>query len=152
MLHNKQKQHMHVLRLILLTHFPKRNLTESEILPWLPALVLQVSFLTLSSIYTPFNTLKNKCCRKTLWKNVKLLKMSIFTFSTMFSMQPVLKTPLIAKFQLSLVSLNLGQSKNGILGNGLVSNNLPKVEVNISSNNTDIKYQNFHITMRQQLQ
>ena len=34
--------------------------------------------LTLSSIYTSFNTLKKK--RKTLWKNVKLLKMSNFTF------------------------------------------------------------------------
>ena len=36
--------------------------------------------LTLSSIYTRFNTLKKKSFRKTLWKKVKLLKMSNFTF------------------------------------------------------------------------
>ena len=36
--------------------------------------------LTLSSIYTHFNTLKKKDFRKTLWKKVKLLKMSNFTF------------------------------------------------------------------------
>ena len=36
--------------------------------------------LALSCIYTYFNTLKKKSLRKTLWKNVKLLKMSNFTF------------------------------------------------------------------------
>ena len=36
--------------------------------------------LTLSSIYSHFNTLKKKNFRKTLWENVKLLKMSNFTF------------------------------------------------------------------------
>ena len=39
-----------------------------------------VSNLNLSSIYTHFNTLKKKNFRKTLWKKVKLLKMSNFTF------------------------------------------------------------------------
>ena len=39
------------------------------------------SCLTLSSIYTHFNTLKkNQIFRKTLWKKVKLPKMSNFTF------------------------------------------------------------------------
>ena len=36
--------------------------------------------LTLSTIYTHFNTLKKKIFWKTLWKKVKLLKMSNFTF------------------------------------------------------------------------
>ena len=36
--------------------------------------------LTLSSIYTHLNKLKEKSYRKTLWKKVKLLKMSNFTF------------------------------------------------------------------------
>ena len=36
--------------------------------------------VTLSSVYTHFNTLKKKEFRKTLWKKVKLLKMSNFTF------------------------------------------------------------------------
>ena len=35
--------------------------------------------LTLTSIYTHFNTLKKKSFGKTLWKKVKLLKMSNFT-------------------------------------------------------------------------
>ena len=38
----------------------------------------------------------------------------------MFSMQSVSQNPLIATFQLSsAASLNLGQSQNGVLGNGL---------------------------------
>ena len=40
----------------------------------------RVSTLPFSSLYTHFNTLKKKKPRKTLWKNVKLLKMSNFTF------------------------------------------------------------------------
>ena len=36
--------------------------------------------LTLSSIYTDFNSLKKKKFRKTLWKKVKLLILSNFTF------------------------------------------------------------------------
>ena len=36
--------------------------------------------LTLSSIYTDFNTLKKKALRKTLWRKVKSLKMSNFIF------------------------------------------------------------------------
>ena len=39
----------------------------------------------------------------------------------MFSMQSVCYNPLIATFQLSsAASLNLGQSQNGVLGNGLI--------------------------------
>ena len=39
----------------------------------------------------------------------------------MFSKQSVSKNPLIATFQLSsAASLNLGQSQNGVLGNGLI--------------------------------
>ena len=36
--------------------------------------------LTFTSIYTHFDTLKKKSFRKTLWKTVKLLKISNFTF------------------------------------------------------------------------
>ena len=36
--------------------------------------------LTLFSIYTHFNTLMKKCFRKILWKKVKLLILSSFTF------------------------------------------------------------------------
>ena len=51
---------------------------------------------------------------------MKFLKMSNFTFFHMFSMQSVSSNPLIATFQLlSAASLNLGQSHNGVLGNGL---------------------------------
>ena len=38
-------------------------------------------YLTNFSIYTHFDTLKKKALRKTLWKKVKLLEMSNFTFS-----------------------------------------------------------------------
>ena len=39
----------------------------------------------------------------------------------MFSMQSVSQNPLIATFQLSsAASLNLGQSQNGVLGNGII--------------------------------
>ena len=41
--------------------------------------------LTLSPIHTHFDTWKKKGLGKRLWKKVKLLKMSNFTFSTMFS-------------------------------------------------------------------
>ena len=44
----------------------------------------QPGLLTLSSLYTQFNTLKKKSVRKTLWKKVKLLKMSNFTFFHIF--------------------------------------------------------------------
>ena len=40
-------------------------------------------------------------------------------FPTMFSVQSVSSNPLIAMFYLSAASLNLGQSQNGVLGNGL---------------------------------
>ena len=54
-----------------------------------------------------------------MWKKVKLLKMSNFTFSTMFSMQSVSLNLSIGTFQLlSAASLNLGWSQNGVLGNG----------------------------------
>ena len=36
--------------------------------------------LTLSSIYTHFNTMKKENFKKTLWKKVKLLILSNFTF------------------------------------------------------------------------
>ena len=53
-------------------------------------------------------------------KSVKFNPFLHSPFSTMFSMQSVSKNPLIATFQLSSASsLNLGQSQNGILGNGL---------------------------------
>ena len=43
-----------------------------------------------------------------------------YLFSTMFSMQSVSYNPLIATFLLSsAASLNLGRSRNGVLGNGL---------------------------------
>ena len=44
------------------------------------ALLEEGIVLTLSSIYTHFNTLKKKNFRKTLWKKVKLLKLSNFIF------------------------------------------------------------------------
>ena len=76
--------------------------------------------LTLSSIYTQFNTMKKK-----LWENI-VGKGEIAHFeqfhpsSIMFSMQSVSTVPLIATSQLSSASsLNLGRSQNGVLGNGL---------------------------------
>ena len=42
--------------------------------------LLHESSLTLVSIYTYFNTIEKKSFKKTLWKKVKLLKMSNFTF------------------------------------------------------------------------
>ena len=55
---------------------------------------------------------------ETLWKKVKLIKIS--PFSTMFSMQYVSLNPFIATFQWSsAASLNLGRSQNGVLGNGI---------------------------------
>ena len=51
---------------------------------------------------------------------MKLLKNEQFHLFPVFSMQSVSQNPLIATFQLSsAVSLNLGQSQNGVLGNGL---------------------------------
>ena len=57
---------------------------------------------------------------KTLWKNVKLLKMSNFTsFHNVFYAICILNA-LIATFELlSAASLNFGQSENGVLGNDL---------------------------------
>ena len=72
--------------------------------------------LTLSSIYTHFNTLKGKSYKKTLWKKVKLLKMSNFTFiHNDFHAICILKSfNIIARFQLSsAASFNLGRSQNG---------------------------------------
>ena len=45
-----------------------------------PKLLHQKKSLTLSPKYTCFNALKKKALKKTLWKKVKLLKMSNFTF------------------------------------------------------------------------
>ena len=59
-----------------------------------------VTLLILSSICTLFNTLTEKGFRKTLWKKVKLLKMSNFTFFNNIFMQSVPKNPLLATFQL----------------------------------------------------
>ena len=67
-----------------------------------------------------FSTLK-----KSLWKNIveksEIAQNEQFhLFSTMFSMQSVSYNPVIVKFHLSsAASLNLGQSQNGLLGNGL---------------------------------
>ena len=66
-----------------------------------------------------FSTLK-----KSLWKNIveksEIAQNEQFhLFSTMFSMQSVSYNPFIVKFHLSsAASLNLGQSQNGLLGNG----------------------------------
>ena len=48
-----------------------------------------ITYLTLSFIYTHFNTVKEKGFWKTLWKKVKLLKGAISPFSTMCSMKYV---------------------------------------------------------------
>ena len=68
-----------------------------------------------------FQHVDEKSFRKTLWKKVKLLKMSNFTFIHNVFSAILSKTPLMALFQLlSAVSLNLGQAQNGVLGNGLM--------------------------------
>ena len=74
--------------------------------------------LTLSSIYTHFNILKKKALGKHWGTKWYLLKMSNFTFfHNVFYGTCILK-PLKATFQLSsAVSLNLGRSQNGVLGN-----------------------------------
>ena len=69
--------------------------------------------LTPSFIYTHFSF------RKTLWKKMKLLKMSNFIFfHNVFYATCILKS---VKSHISSASLNLGPSQNGILGNGLIS-------------------------------
>ena len=80
-----------------------------------------VFYLTHSSIYTHLNVLKKK---KTLEKHcgekVKLLNMSKFTFFHNVIYEIRILNPLKATFKLSTVaSLNMGQSQNGVLGNGL---------------------------------
>ena len=59
---------------------------------------------------------KKKMISETLWKKVKLLTLSNFTFfhNSFYAI------PLIATFQLSYAaSLNLGRSQDGVLGQGL---------------------------------
>ena len=75
-------------------------------------------------IYTNFNTLKKKTLRETLWKKVKLLKMSNFTFfHNVFCTICILKS-YNSQFQLSsAASLNVVRSQNGVLGNGLSRQN-----------------------------
>ena len=75
-------------------------------------------YLTLSSIYSHFNKLKKKSFRKTLWKKVKLLKMSNFNFfHNVFYAICILKS-FNAIFQLLFAgSLNLGWSQSGVLWN-----------------------------------
>ena len=66
-----------------------------------------------------FEHIEEKSFRKTLWKKVKLLKLSNFTFFTMFSMQ-LSKNLLMATFNMSSAAfLNLGRSQNGVLGSAL---------------------------------
>ena len=75
--------------------------------------------LTISSIYTQFNTLKKeKGCRKTLWKKVKLLKMSNFTFFHNVTYAVCVSKCFNSHISVS-ASLNLGRSQNDVLGNGL---------------------------------
>ena len=79
-------------------------------------------FLTLSCIYpgTHFNSLKKKPLGNIVEKGEIAHFEQFHLFPTMFPMQSVSLNPLIATFQLSFaVSLNLGQSQNGVLGNGL---------------------------------
>ena len=66
-----------------------------------------------------FYHIEEKSFRKILWKKVKLLKMSNFTFiHNVFFAICILK---IATFHLSsAASLNLGWSQNGVLGNGSI--------------------------------
>ena len=74
-------------------------------------------FATLSSIYTHVNILKKKSVRKHCKEN-ELFQL----FPQFFSQQSVSYNGFIAIFQLSSApSLNLGLSRNGILGNGLKS-------------------------------
>ena len=77
------------------------------------------NWLTLSSIYTHFNTLKKKALGKHCGKKVKLLILSNFTF-----FRNVFYAILILNSYISMssaASLNLGRSQNGVLGNGLIS-------------------------------
>ena len=77
--------------------------------------------LTLSPMYTHFNTLKKKPLGKDCENRWNCSKWAISPFATMFSLQFVSLNTLIATFQLSsAASLNLGQSQNGVLGNGLM--------------------------------
>ena len=81
--------------------------------------VLMNSWFTLSSKHTHFNTLKKKAIGKTLWKKVKLLKMSNFTYYHNVFYKSTSQNPYIATFQLSsAASLNLGRSQNGVEGIG----------------------------------
>ena len=82
------------------------------------SLWLSFASLTLSSIYTRFNTPKKK--KKTFGKHcrkkVKLLKWAISPSSAMFSMRSVYQNPLIATFHLpSVAFLNSGRSQNCVL-------------------------------------
>ena len=76
--------------------------------------------LTLSSIYTRFNTLKKKLSENIAEKGDQ--NELFHLFPQCFLCNLYLKNPLTATFQLSFAaSLNLGRSQNGILGNGLTS-------------------------------
>ena len=79
--------------------------------------------LTLSSYilpFLPFNTLKKKNFRKILWKKMKLLKMSNFTFFHNVFFAIYILNPKRATLHLSSTdSLNFAQSQNFEVGNGL---------------------------------
>ena len=76
------------------------------------------SDLTLSSIYTHFNTLKKKTLEEIIVVKDEIANFEqfhIFPQCTMFSMESVILHPLIATFQLSsAVSLNLRRYQNGV--------------------------------------
>ena len=76
--------------------------------------------LTLSSIYSHFNTLKKKSFRKTLWKKGEISQNEQFYLYPQCFVCNLYLYPLIAIFQLSsAASLNLRRSQNGLLGNVL---------------------------------
>ena len=106
--------------------FSALPLSQVRLPPWLTFTAdsnskhLQANNFTLHSIYTHFNILKKKAFGKHCGKWWNCSKWAISPFSTIFSMQSVSQNSLIATFQLSpAASLNLGQSQNGVLGNGL---------------------------------
>ena len=77
--------------------------------------------LTLSSIYTHFNTLEKKPLENIVENGEIAQNEQFHPFPQCFLCNLYRsKNPLIAIFQLlSTTSLNLGRSQNGVLGNGL---------------------------------
>ena len=72
------------------------------------------------SIYIHFNTLTKKNFRKALWKNVKLLKMSNFTFFQNVFYAICILNSFNSHISVVVCSLfEFGRSQNGVLGNGL---------------------------------